>query len=123
MRLAGKEALALGQRIRGAPSTFLPGRMLYEFDLDGAKRSDDIPRTVFASKEDAPRPDTSRRVAPILAETVTAVKDSLQRVAEQRKQRRKDKAAGAPSGEAAFAVVQKVVPKVALGKRWEGGRL
>lgn len=106
------KAIALGQRIRGAPSTFLPGRMAYEFDTGMSAGSGDIPRTVFASKEDAPRVNNSRRAAPILPETVTLVRDVLHKIVEERKQRKRDRAAGGTTEASSYTVAQKVVPKV-----------
>jgi len=105
------KALAIGQRIRGAPSTFLPGRMAYEFDLDTdvskAGRISDIPRTIYTSKEAAPNVDMTIRVAPILLETVKLVGNALHKVAEARKQRRKEKAAGTTAQ--AVVVAEKVI--------------
>jgi len=101
-------AIAMGQRIRGAPSTFLPGRMAYEFDTGDSAGSSDIPRTIFASKEDAPKVDNSRRAAPVLPDTITLVRDTLANIVEQRKQRKREKAAGVV-GETGYSVARKVV--------------
>mmetsp|Transcript_145638 Transcript_145638/g.369557 ORF Transcript_145638/g.369557 Transcript_145638/m.369557 type:complete len:502 (-) Transcript_145638:341-1846(-) len=106
------KAIAMGQRIRGAPSIFLPGRMAYEFDIgiDLSKSSSDIPRTVYTSKEDAPTVDSSKRVASILPETVHLIRHTLQKVAVERRQRRRDRIAGG-TNESSYAVAQKIVPK------------
>lgn len=99
------QALALGQRMRGAMSTFLPGRMCYEFDTAVDQTKTDIPRMVYISKEDAPSVDASKKVAPILPETISKVREAFQRANEERKQRRREKAQGA---EPAYVVAQKV---------------
>merc|ERR1719336_397919 len=48
------KAISMGQRIRGASTVFLPGRMCYEFDTTTAVSHTDIPRIVYISKEEAP---------------------------------------------------------------------
>jgi len=102
-------ALSLGQRIRGAPSMFLPGRMFYEFDTGASASSSDIPRTVFASKEDAPNVDKSRWVAPVLPDTVRHVREGLQRAVDEKKQRKRDRAAGTTTQASAYTAVPKIV--------------
>jgi len=105
-------ALSLGQRIRGAPSMFLPGRMFYEFDTGMSASSSDIPRTVFASKEDAPNVDKRRWVAPVMPETVRHVREGLQRALDEKKQRKLARAQGTTTSQAAtYAVAQKIVKK------------
>eukprot|EP00450_Noctiluca_scintillans_P027298 CAMPEP_0194530732 /NCGR_PEP_ID=MMETSP0253-20130528/67793_1 /TAXON_ID=2966 /ORGANISM="Noctiluca scintillans" /LENGTH=539 /DNA_ID=CAMNT_0039376003 /DNA_START=76 /DNA_END=1692 /DNA_ORIENTATION=- len=88
MQNMGK-AMSMGQRIRGAPSVFLPGRMSYEIDTVG---KEDIPRIIYMSKEDAPSVDWSKKVAHVLPGTVARVRGSLQKAAEERKQRKQNKA-------------------------------
>eukprot|EP00933_Yihiella_yeosuensis_P062462 TRINITY_DN65419_c0_g1_i1.p1 TRINITY_DN65419_c0_g1~~TRINITY_DN65419_c0_g1_i1.p1 ORF type:complete len:570 (-),score=175.24 TRINITY_DN65419_c0_g1_i1:129-1838(-) len=108
------KAIALGQRIRGAPSLFLPGRMSYEFDTNVARDKSDIPRIVYASKEDAPNADLSRRPSGILNSSIVKVKTAIQRALEAKKERKLQKAQGTTSlgSEASYrAVAQKVVPK------------
>jgi len=100
------QALALGQRMRGAPSIFLPGRMCYEFDTGVVQAKTDIPRIVYISKEDAPSVDVSKRVAPILPDTVSKVREAFQRATEERKQRKRERAQGA---EPSHVVAQKTV--------------
>eukprot|EP00928_Gymnodinium_smaydae_P037140 TRINITY_DN25825_c0_g1_i1.p1 TRINITY_DN25825_c0_g1~~TRINITY_DN25825_c0_g1_i1.p1 ORF type:complete len:586 (+),score=154.07 TRINITY_DN25825_c0_g1_i1:172-1929(+) len=114
-RLKGMaKALSLGQRIRNAPSIFLPGRMEYEFDVDpDAQSTADIPRIIYMSKDDAPSVDKSRRVSPVLAESVGRVRASMQRAIEERKRRKQEKMSGA--GEASH-VAQKVPVAVAKPK-------
>lgn len=103
------KAISLGQRIRGAPSIFLPGRMAFEFDTDMEQGQQDIPRIVYMSKEDAPKVDTSQKVASMLPETVLRVKDAFARAIEARKQRKLNQAAGAVSS--SHVVAQKVVSR------------
>eukprot|EP00927_Polykrikos_kofoidii_P056146 TRINITY_DN50311_c0_g1_i1.p1 TRINITY_DN50311_c0_g1~~TRINITY_DN50311_c0_g1_i1.p1 ORF type:complete len:632 (+),score=136.81 TRINITY_DN50311_c0_g1_i1:133-1896(+) len=101
------KAISMGQRIRGAPSIFLPGRMAYEFDLASDTRSTEgIPRIIYMSKEDAPAGDFSKKVASVLPETVTRVHGCLLRAMEERKQRKREKTLGT---EASYAVAQKIV--------------
>lgn len=102
------KAISMGQRIRGAPTTFLQGRMNYEFDTDASQSSADIPRIIYMSKEDAPKVDFSKKAASVLPETVSRMRDALQRASDRKKQARKDKTAGAT---VSFTVAQKVVPK------------
>lgn len=102
------KAISMGQRIRGAPTTFLEGRMNYEFDTDASQSSADIPRIIYMSKEDAPKVDFSKKVASVLPETVARMRDALQRASDRKKQAKKDKTAGAAIS---FTVAQKVVPK------------
>jgi len=105
-------ALSLGQRIRGTPSMFLPGRMFYEFDTGASAGSSDIPRTVFASKEDAPHADKRRWVAPVMPNTVQTVREGLQRAADAKKQRKQNRAAqGTTQASATAYVPQKIVQK------------
>lgn len=89
------KAISMGQRIRGAPTTFLPGRMNYEFDTDSRQDSTDIPRIIYLSKEDAPRVDMSKKAASVLPETVSRMKSALQRFIDRKKQAKLDKKAGA----------------------------
>jgi len=102
------KAISMGQRIRGAPTTFLEGRMNYEFDLDASQSSTDIPRIIYLSKEDAPKVDFSKKVASVLPGTVSRMRDALQRASDRKKQAKKDKTAGAS---VSFTVAQKIVPK------------
>jgi len=106
MQKMGK-AFSMGQRIRGAPSLFLPGRMSYEFDTDAAvtDSKNDIPRTLYMSKEDAPAADWSKKVASTLPETVSRVRDVLHRALEERRQRKRERTSGA---EASYTVAQKI---------------
>lgn len=100
------KAISLGQRIRGAPSVFLPGRMCFEFDTGIEQGPQDIPRMVYMSKEDAPKVDNSKRVASMLPETVVQVRDAFQKALEKRKQQKRDKISGAAEG--SYAVAQKI---------------
>jgi len=102
------KAISMGQRIRGAPSVFLPGRMAYEFDTEIQTASSDVPRIIYLSKEDAPAADWSKKVASILPESVARVRDAFQRAIEERRQRKRDKTMGA---EASYTVAQKVTTK------------
>lgn len=102
------KAISMGQRIRGAPNTFLEGRMNYEFDTGASQSSVDTPSTIFMSKEDAPKADFSKKVASVLPETVARVRDALQRASDRKKQAKKDKTAGVA---VSFTVAQKIVPK------------
>eukprot|EP00931_Biecheleriopsis_adriatica_P080029 TRINITY_DN53386_c0_g1_i1.p1 TRINITY_DN53386_c0_g1~~TRINITY_DN53386_c0_g1_i1.p1 ORF type:complete len:556 (+),score=171.06 TRINITY_DN53386_c0_g1_i1:48-1715(+) len=102
------KAIAQGQKIRGAPTTFLPGRMLYEFDTDMDMGRSDIPRMVYMSKEDAPAPDASRKPSGMLPDTALKVRNAMQKAAEERKQRKLQKSLGA---EASYTTAQKIVPK------------
>mmetsp|Transcript_61673 Transcript_61673/g.198692 ORF Transcript_61673/g.198692 Transcript_61673/m.198692 type:complete len:571 (-) Transcript_61673:191-1903(-) len=101
-------AISMGQRIRGALTVFLPGRMAYEFDTSVSQAPSDIPRIVYTSKEDAPAVDGSRKVASVLPEMVTRVREALQRAAEGRRQRKRDRTAGT---EPSYAVAQKLPAK------------
>lgn len=103
-----RKALASGQKIRGAPSVFLPGRMAFEFETGMEQGRNDIPRILYMSKEDAPPVDLSKKVASILPETVTRVRDAMQKAIEERKQRKLNKSSGA---EASYAVAQKISVK------------
>lgn len=100
------QALAMGQRIRGAPSVFLPGRTSYVFDTDVEPSKNDIPRIVYSSKEEAPSVDWSKKVTHIETRTIERVRDALHEAAEQRRQRKRDRTRGAEP--AAYAVAQKV---------------
>jgi len=103
------KAISMGQRIRGASTVFLPGRMCYEFEISASDNvRSDIPRIVYISKEDAPAFDNSKRVAGSLPETVERVRGAFQRAVEERKQRKREKALG---GEASYTVAQKVVSR------------
>lgn len=100
------QAISMGQRIRGAPTVFLPGRMRYEFDTGTVQCStQDIPRIIYLSKEETLAVDGSKTVASALPETVQLVRESLQRAVEDRKRRKHDKTAG---NEAGYAIAQKV---------------
>jgi len=103
------KAISLGQRIRGATSVFLPGRMCFEFDTGIEQGHQDIPRMVYMSKEDAPKIDNSKRVASMLPETVVQVRDAFQKAVEKRKQQKqqqRDKTSGVAEG--SYAVAQKI---------------
>jgi len=103
-----RKAIASGQKIRGAPSVFLPGRMAFEFETNMEQGRNDIPRILYMSKEDAPPVDLSKKVASVLPETVTRVRDAMQRAIEERKQRKLNKTSGA---DASYAVAQKISVK------------
>lgn len=105
------KAIAMGQRIRGAPNTFLPGRMQYEFDTKVEMGREDIPMIVYQSKENCPAVDWSKKVASMLPETVALVKKRLEAAKEAKKQRKRDREAGNDPG--GMKVVAK---KVALPK-------
>merc|ERR1711937_588809 len=110
------KAISLGQRIRGAPTSFLPGRMNFEFDTGMEQGHQDIPRIVYMAKEEAPKVDNSKRVAPMLPESVTRVHDAIQRALEARKRRKLGLATGssAEASQASRVVAQKVsAPKYA----------
>lgn len=102
-----RKAISLGQRIRGATGSFLPGRMSYEFDVSIGRGRTDIPRIIYTSKEDAPKVDASKTVASALQETVAKVRESLHRAAEERKRRKHEKM-NAP--QASYTLAQKIVP-------------
>lgn len=102
------KAISMGQRIRGALTVFLPGRMSYEFDIAMNQGRTDIPRIVYISKEDAPSVDGSTKVASVLPETVARLRDAFQRATEERRQRKREKTVGA---EASYTVAQKIVSK------------
>jgi len=104
------KAMSMGQRIRGAPSTFLEGRMAYEFDIGSEHGPSDIPRTIYMSKEEAPKVD-AKRPASVLLETVNQVKNVLQRVTQERKQRKLDKEKAVSGKQGTYAVAQKVVTR------------
>mmetsp|Transcript_98747 Transcript_98747/g.178288 ORF Transcript_98747/g.178288 Transcript_98747/m.178288 type:complete len:594 (-) Transcript_98747:70-1851(-) len=105
------KAISLGQRIRGAPSFFLPGRMAYEFDTDVAVNvKSDIPRIVYSSKEDAPSHDSSRKPSGILPDSVMKVKNSIARALEERKNRKLQKEK--MGSQASYTAAQKVATKV-----------
>lgn len=91
------KAISLGQRIRGAPTVFLPGRMAFEFDTGLELGHQDIPRIVFSAKEDAPAVDNSKKVAAILPESVIRVREAFQMALENRKQRKLNKTPAATS--------------------------
>lgn len=101
------KALSMGQRIRGAPSVFLPGRMEYEFDITMDAESNDIPKIVYISKEDAPKVDLSLRVASVQQETIARVRASMQKAADDKKKRKLDKS----GADATYAVAEKKVVK------------
>lgn len=92
------KAISMGQQIRGAPTSFLPGRMFYEFDTGADLGPSDIPRIIYASKDEAVRLDKTRRVASILPETVSRVRTVMQQAAERRKLYRQQKAMMAQGG-------------------------
>lgn len=95
----------MGQRIRGAMSVFLPGRMQYEFDIDSRQIASDIPRTIYISKEDTPTVDWSEKVASILPATIVQLRDVIRRGLEERRKRKRDKLSGV---EASYAVANKI---------------
>lgn len=104
------KAISKGQRIRNAPQVFLPGRMEYEFDVADKADNTDIPRIIYMSKEDAPKPDWSKKVSGVLPETVAKVSNCLLRAAEERKRRKLDRTTGAT---ASYTVAQKIpAPKI-----------
>jgi len=106
------QAISLGQRIRGAPSTFLPGRMAFEFDTDIAIGKSDIPRIVYMSKEDAPSFDQHRRPSGMLPDSAIKVKNAIQQAIEERKQRKQTRELQKNLGkEASYTAAQKIVPK------------
>lgn len=101
-------AISMGQRIRGAPSTFLPGRMSYEFDTKLEMGREDIPMIVYQSKDNCPAVDWSRKVASVLPETLSVVKKKLEEAREKKKQRKRDREAGKDvTGVTGFKVVAK----------------
>jgi len=106
------KAISIGQKIRGAPSVFLPGRMAFEFDTELEQGPQDIPRIVYAAKEDAPSVDNSTKVAALLPQTVAKVRDAFYRALEERKRRKLDKTSG--GGPVASHVVQKAAVGVAV---------
>eukprot|EP00930_Biecheleria_cincta_P102907 TRINITY_DN94764_c0_g1_i1.p1 TRINITY_DN94764_c0_g1~~TRINITY_DN94764_c0_g1_i1.p1 ORF type:complete len:570 (-),score=163.01 TRINITY_DN94764_c0_g1_i1:45-1754(-) len=106
------QAISLGQRMRSAPSTFLPGRMAFEFDTDIAVGKSDIPRIVYMSKEDAPIVDQQRRPSGMLPDSAIRVKNAIQRAIEERKQRKQTRELQKNLGkEASYTAAQKIVPK------------
>eukprot|EP00929_Paragymnodinium_shiwhaense_P006987 TRINITY_DN110942_c0_g1_i1.p1 TRINITY_DN110942_c0_g1~~TRINITY_DN110942_c0_g1_i1.p1 ORF type:complete len:579 (+),score=197.76 TRINITY_DN110942_c0_g1_i1:149-1885(+) len=100
------KAISMGQRIRGAPSVFLPGRMEYEFDITEEQAQSDIPRIIYISKEDAQRADLSQRPGCIMQDSINKVRDSMKRAAEARKARKNKETLGA---QASYTVAQKIV--------------
>merc|ERR1719215_190454 len=66
------------------------------------------------SKDDAPTVDRSRKVSPLLPETVGRVRSSLNRAIEEKRRRKQMKASGV--GEAAYATQKVVVPGTAKPK-------
>lgn len=106
------QAISLGQRIRGAPSSFLPGRMAFEFDTDMSIGRSDIPRIVYMSKEDAPSFDQNKRPSGMLPDSAIKVKNAIQRAIEERKQRKQTRELQKNLGkEASYTAAQKIVPK------------
>jgi len=106
------QAISLGNRIRGAPSTFLPGRMAFEFDTDMAIGKSDIPRIVYMAKEDAPIFDPHRRPSGMLPDSAIKVKNAIQRAIEERKHRKQTRELQKNLGkEASYTAAQKMVPK------------
>jgi len=103
------KAISLGQRIRGAPSVFLPGRMAFEFETDMEEGQYDIPRIVYMSKEDAPRVDHAQKVASMLPETIARVGNAIAKALERKRQSKLAKATG--SAAASHVIAQKVVSK------------
>jgi len=105
------KAISMGQRIRGAPSVFLPGRMTYEFDIveqarDSVGYVSDIPRIVYTSKEEAPKADWSKKVASAHGDLVARVRETLLKAQEDRKNRKQAKKSGIE--QSSYAMAQKV---------------
>lgn len=101
------KAISLGQRIRGSPTVFLPGRMAFEFDTTMEQGPQDIPKIIYMAKEDAPSVDHSKKVAATLPETVVKVRDAFEKAVEERK-KRKLAMAEKKSASASYVVAEKV---------------
>merc|ERR1712232_285578 len=80
--------------------------MGYEFDIADHKGVSDIPRIIYAAKEDAPKVDWSKKVAPVLPQTVAKVHDCLHRAAEERKRRKQER--NQSTQQASYALAQKI---------------
>ncbi|CAJ1410885.1 unnamed protein product [Effrenium voratum] len=103
------KAIAQGHRIRNAPSTFLPGRMAFEFDTDLEMGKTDIPRIVYMSKEEIAPGERIKTTSGMLPETAVRVRNAMQKAADDRKKRKEQKSIGGSS----YTLAQKVdVPKV-----------
>jgi len=84
-------AISLGQRIRGAPATFQPGRMSYEFDINMRMGADDIPTIVYRSKDECEPMDWSKKPGAIHHKVISTLQTVLVDI-KNRRRARKDEA-------------------------------
>jgi len=82
------KSISMGERIRSAPASFLPGHVMYEFDIDVNIPMDDIPKHVTRSREDCGSVDWSTKPGFIDTKTIDVLTNVLSNIKERRKARR-----------------------------------